>query len=371
VSACEPCLRRGYLIGHLAPRIAGMLDRPRPRPSRLFEMDDGELIEMVVPRRRHDAVRAFIESFDPDRAFARLIELDVAAVCRHSKHYPAGVRRLSDAPRVLFCTGSAERLGELAARPAATLVGTRKPTPYGSEVALALGRGLTAAGITVVSGLALGIDALVHRGSLERNAEPIAVLARGPELAYPARHHKLYRRVREAGVVVSELPPGTPPFRWCFPARNRIMAAIGAITVVVEAAQPSGSLITADFAQDLGKTVGAVPGPVTSRVAAGTNRLLREGAAAIRCTEDVLDEMFGAGQGPDGEPRPQAPPPALQLEPRLRAVLDGVERGENAGDIAERTRMSPGAVRAALGELELDGLIVAGALGWYERAAPE
>jgi DNA processing protein len=270
---------------------------------------------------------------------------------------------------VVFCTGPAERFAELAARPAATLVGTRKPTPYGSEVALALGRGLTSARVTVVSGLALGVDALVHRGALERGAEPIAVLARGPEVAYPARHHGLYRRIREAGTVVSELPPGTPPFKWCFPARNRIMAALSAITVVVEAADPSGTLITAEFAQDLGRTVGAVPGPITSRVAGGANRLLREGAAIIRSTEDVLDEMFGAGQGPDGKPRVSEPPRALRLEPRLRAVLDGLERGESAGQIASRTGMSAGAVRAALGELELAGLIVPGAVGWYRPAA--
>ncbi len=344
-----------------------MLDRPRPRPSGIFELDDQQLIERVAPL-RPDAVWAFIERFDPDRALERLVELDVSAVCRHSSHYPERVRQLTDAPRVVFCTGRADRFAELAARPAATLVGTRKPTPYGSEVALALGRGLTAAGITVVSGLALGIDALVHRGALERGAEPIAVLARGPEVAYPARHHGLYRRIREAGVVISELPPGTPPFRWCFPARNRIMAALGAITVVVEAADPSGTLITAEFAQQLGRTVGAVPGPITSRVASGANQLLHDGAATIRCTEDILDEMFGVGQGPDGKPRATEPPPALTLEPRLRAVLDGVERGETAGQIAGRTKMSPGAVRAALGELELEGLIVPGAVGWYQRA---
>jgi len=344
-----------------------MLDRPRPRPSGLFELDDEELIEHIAPR-RPEAVWAFVEEFTPERALERLVELDVSAVCRHSHHYPDRMRQLTDAPRVVFCTGGAKRLAELAARPAATLVGTRKPTPYGREVALALGRGLTAAGITVVSGLALGIDALVHRGALERGAEPIAVLARGPELAYPARHHGLYRRIREAGTVVSELPPGTPPFKWCFPARNRIMAALGAITVVVEAADPSGTLITVEFAQQLGRTVGAVPGPITSRVAGGANRLLREGAATIRCTEDILDEIFGAGQGPDGKPRASEPPPALRLEPRLRAVLDGVERGESAGEIAGRTGMSAGAVRAALGELELDGLIVPGAVGWYQRA---
>jgi DNA processing protein len=144
------------------------------------------------------------------------------------------------------------------------------------------------------------------------------------------------------------------------------MAALGAITVVVEAADPSGSLITAHFALEIGRTVGAVPGLVTSRVAAGSNRLLRDGAATIRGTEDVLDEMFGIGNGPSGA-RDAAGGIALSLEPRLRAVLDGVEVGEGVGEIVARTGMSAPAVRSALGELELEGLIVAGGVGWYQR----
>jgi len=143
------------------------------------------------------------------------------------------------------------------------------------------------------------------------------------------------------------------------------MAALGQITVVVEAADPSGSLITAVFANDLGRTVGAVPGHVTSRLAAGTNRLLREGAATIRGTRDVLDEIFGVGNTPVdlGERQTQV------LETRLRAVLDGVEVGEGVGEIAARTGMSAAAVRSPLGELELEGLVVSGGVGWYQRAA--
>lgn len=146
------------------------------------------------------------------------------------------------------------------------------------------------------------------------------------------------------------------------------MAALGAITVVVEAADPSGSLITADFAHDLGKTVGAVPGQVTSRLAAGNNRLLRDGAATIRGTEDILDEIFGVGNGPHG-PRGKPASRVLALEPRLRAVLDGVEAGEGVGEIVARTGMTAPEVRSALGELEVEGLIVVGAIGWYQRAA--
>jgi DNA processing protein len=368
VSVCEQCLRRSYLIAHLAPRIAGLLDRPRQRPSGLLDMGEDALIDRLSDGERADAARDFLQRFDADRALAQLVDAEVTAVCRHSAHFPPGLHQLNDPPSVLYSTGPPERLTELTSQGAATVVGTRRPSPYAEEIAKELGRGLAAAGVTVISGLALGIDGLAHQGALAADGRPIAVLACGVNLAYPARHSGLYRRVRDAGVVLSELPPGCRPFRWSFPARNRIMAALGVVTVVVEAADPSGSLITALFALDLGKTVGAIPGLVTSHKAAGSNRLLRDGAATIRGTEDVLDEMFGIGNGPGG-PRDAEPARVLALEPRLRVVLDGVEVGEGVGEIAARTGMSAPAVRSALGELELEGLIVAGAVGWYQRTA--
>ncbi len=368
MSVCEQCLRHSHLIAHLAPRIAGLLDRPRQRPSRLLELDEEGLIERVTRGRSADVARRFVEEFDADEALEQLIDADVSAICRHAAQFPQGLHRLTDPPRVLYCTGPPERLGELLSQPAATVVGTRKPSPYGTEVAKELGRGLAVAGVTVISGLALGVDAFAHRGALAGKGRPVAVLACGPNVAYPTRHYKLHREIREVGVVLSELPPGCRPFRWSFPARNRIMAALGAITIVVEAADPSGSLITAVFANDMGKTVGAVPGHVTSRLAAGSNRLLRDGAATIRGTEDVLDELFGVGNGPHG-PRGVTVEPDLELDARLRTVLDAVEAGEGVGEIAARTRMTATEVRSALGQLEAEGLIVAGGIGWYQRAA--
>lgn len=369
MSACEQCLRHSHLIAHLAPRIAGLLDRPRPRPSGLLELDEQSLIERVASGHSANVAKRFVETFDADRALEQLVEADVSGICRHAAQFPEGLYRLSDPPRVLYCSGPPERLAELLAEPAATVVGTRRPSPYGIEMARELGRGLAIAGVTVISGLALGVDGLAHRGALAADGRPVAVLACGPNVAYPARHYKLHREVREAGIVLSELPPGCRPFRWSFPARNRIMAALGAITVVVEAADPSGSLITAAFADDVGKTVGAVPGQVTSRLAAGNNRLLRDGAAVIRGTEDILDEIFGVGNGPHGR-RSNPARRVLALEPRLRAVLDGVEAGEGVGEIVARTGMTVPDVRSALGELEAEGLIVIGAIGWYARAAP-
>jgi DNA processing protein len=229
-------------------------------------------------------------------------------------------------------------------------------------VAYALGRGLGSAGLAVVSGLALGIDATAHRGCLDGAGLPVAILACSPEFAYPSRHRRLHERVSRAGVVLSELPPGTAAHRWSFPARNRIMAGLAAMTVVVEAAEPSGSLITAEFARDLGRPVAAVPGRITARMARGTNGLLRDGAIPVTGTEDVLDELFGVGIRP---PSPAAP----VADESLRDVLDAVEAGCGVDEIVRRTALPAAEVRAALGRLETEGHVARGGLGGWERTA--
>jgi DNA processing protein len=183
-------------------------------------------------------------------------------------------------------------------------------------------------------------------------AAPVAVLAGGAETAYPARMRHLHARLIAAGAVVSEMPPGFGGHRWCFPARNRIIAALSTLTIVVEAAIRSGSLITADLATDLGRTVAAVPGPVTSRTSAGSNELLHAGAAVIRDARDALDLLFGADAPrlPDGPPLPP-------LSPAQRALLEQVERGQ--GSVAELARTMKEAQHASrtLSELELLGLV--------------
>ena len=218
----------------------------------------------------------------------------------------------------------------------------------------------------VISGLALGIDGTAHRGCLDGGGVPVAVVASGPDVVYPRRHRSLHERVRAAGLVLSELPPGTEPYRWSFPARNRIMAGLARMTLVVEAADPSGSLITAEFAKDLGRCVAAVPGRITSSVARGTNNLLKDGATPISGTEDVLDELFGVGVRRCPQPAPTHGPD----DPVLRAVLDGrralrLGRGDRAGRPAPLSRGR----RAALGRLEVDGYLVRRDLGGWERTA--
>ena len=363
--ACERCLRRAYLLSFLAPRIAALLDRPQRPVAGLLTLEEGELIAATAGRRAA-AARAFLESFDAVRARRGLDAAGVAAVCRHGEGYPPPLTALVDPPAVLFTSdlrGLAGRLGE----PAVAVVGTRRASAYGLEVAHALGRGLAVAGLAVVSGLALGVDAAAHRGCIEGGGLPVAVLAGGLDVPYPRANGVLHEQVRERGILVSELPPGRRPFRWSFPARNRIMAGLAQMTVVVEAAERSGSLITAGFAEDLGRSVGAVPGRVTARRAAGSNALLRDGARVVLGVEDVLDELFEAGapvaRAGVGGSRPS------QAEPDLREVLDAVESEESVEGVVRRTGLSAARVRAALARLEASGQVRRHGLGGYARSA--
>jgi DNA processing protein len=360
--ACERCLRRAFLISRLAPRIADVLQRPRRLADSLFALGDEQLVEAVLGRRDEQTL-AWLRSFDPSPGREWVRRARCWSVCAHSPDYPKELAELTDAPAVLFGRGRREALEEAAGQPAVTIVGTRRPSPYGEEMAYAFGRAMGAAGLPVVSGLALGIDGDAHRGCLDGSGLPVAVLAGGPDLPYPRRHRWLYERIRSRGAIVSEFPPGQRAFRWSFPARNRIMAGLGAVTIVVEAAEPSGSLITADFARELGRIVAAIPGRVTNGVASGSNRLLQDGAHVITRPEDVLDLIYGVGS------HPAAPVVSGPEDERLAAVLAAVEKSADPAEIAGAAGLDAAEVRSALGRLEAEGWIRRDALGGYERTA--
>jgi DNA processing protein len=225
---------------------------------------------------------------------------------------------------------------------------------------------LSAAGVPVVSGLALGVDSAAHAGALEAPGRTIGVLAASAHVPYPARGHRLHAAVAARGAVISEMPPGANAFRWCFVARNRIIAALSAATVVVQATERSGSLTTADFAAEVGRTVGAVPGPVTSRLSSGTHQLIQSGAPLIRDAADALDMLAGATgrvfAGPAASSRPQLSLPLTHL-------LDAIEDGAGTlGELAETADQARAAL-TGLAELERLGLVRRGFAGRWERAA--
>ena len=254
--------------------------------------------------------------------------------------------------------------GALADAEGIGVVGARRASTYGLDVARAMGRGLSAAEVTVVSGLAMGIDSAAHAGALEGPGRTIGVLAASAHIAYPARGFRLHAAVAERGAVISEMPPGASAHRWCFVARNRIIAALAAATVVVQATERSGSLTTADFANELGRAVGAVPGQVTTRLSGGTHSLIQTGAPLIRDTEDALELLAGATgrvfaaprrrpRGPTARPGPQAAPlrgrGRTRLAVRTRRVLRGSPLRPGRPRRARTPRPGPPRLRGPLG----------------------
>ncbi|UTI63081.1 DNA-processing protein DprA [Paraconexibacter antarcticus] len=349
---CDPCARRAWLIAALAGNLEYAWRSRRPLRD-VLALPDETLIASLGGEGA-SSLRERREGVDTAGLRARWAAAGVAAVCRHDPRYPERLRTGPDAPAVLFASGDPSLLTGLAGSveggpPAVAIVGTRRPLPEAEAFSRFLGRGMAAAGVTVVSGMAMGIDAAAHRGALEAGGPTVAVLACGPERAYPLSVAAVHRRLVAEQLVVSELPPGTTPWRWAFPARNRIIAALGRATVVVEAAERSGSLITADFAADLGRDIGAVPGRAGSPRTRGSNQLLAQGAAVILEPADALDLVLGEGRAP----LPAVPP---RLEPRLQALLAAVLDGESPAASAP-TPEAADAARVGLLELELLGLV--------------
>jgi len=271
-----------------------------------------------------------------------------------SPHYPECLLALADPPPLLFLKGREELL----TGPAVAVVGARKATEGGRRAAEALGRVLAGAGITVVSGLARGIDGAAHRGALEGGGKTVAVLGSGLRVVYPPTHRALFRDIGSRGLLVSEFLPTEPALPHHFPKRNRIIAALAQAVVVVEAGKKSGALITVDHGLDLGREILAFPGSMENPQAVGSNALLREGARILTSPEAILEELPGLveaasgtqGKGGDAPPAPPELPAelfplwvALALEPR------GVD------ELAGEARLAPHEALAGLSILELMG----------------
>jgi DNA processing protein len=276
---------------------------------------------------------------------------------RADSRFPVRLRAIFDPPPALYLRGADDV--EILGRRAVAVVGARSCSSYGAQVARMLGRELAAAGLVVVSGLARGIDGEAHRGTLEAGGLTVAVLGCGIDRDYPASNAQLSRRIEENGLVVSEYAAGVEPAPWRFPARNRIIAGLAQATVVVEARERSGALITADFALEEGREVFAVPGEITSSLSAGTNALLKLGAAPLTAADDVLDAL--------GIERPVAGH-AAEVSPEAAELLELVRESPcGADELTARGPLDAGSVSVALTELELAGLVAA-ADGVYRAA---
>jgi DNA processing protein len=260
--------------------------------------------------------------------------------------YPERLGALADRPPELRLAGS---LGSPPRRVA--IVGSREPCPYGDQIAGELAEGLARAGVSIVSGGALGIDTAAHEGALRAGGHTVVVLGTGVDVPYPASNRRLFERVLAAGgALLSELPDGTPPWRGNFPRRNRIVSGLADAVVVVRAREKSGALITADWARGQGVPVMAVPGDVREPLSAGPLALLRRGARLAASAEDVLD-LVGLAAAPE----PQLTLPALGDGPSALLAALG-RKPRHADEVAREAGLAAGAALAGLLELELAGL---------------
>lgn len=357
--ACNDCLRRSWLL----TALTGYLDARRhdlQRLTRLLTLSDGDLVRALGAERRLD-IREQYEAFKPSQ-----VRLDscAAAVCRHDPHYPYMLSQAQalGTPAVLYVDGDVESFKRMFAEPAVAIVGIRKATDYGIEIARSMARDLTAAGVPVISGLAEGIAAAAHLGALDAGGPTLTVMPGGVDICYPANKRALFASMKTSGCGISELPCGFRMRRWCYAGRSRIITGLARLVVVVEADKIPADLMVANLAKMLGKTVAAVPGRVTSSTSRGTHALLTQGARLIEGAQDVLDLLYGVGAR-------HVPPPGPDLEPELQSILEKVGAGCDTVNKLAAMGLDPQDALMALTELELMGKITRGDGGRYVPCA--
>ena len=302
-----------------------------------------------------DGIVAFSDWAEIDEEIERARDAGIAIVPFTNPNYPARLRTIADPPPFLYVKGNILTDDDKAV----AIVGSRSASEYGRRVARDLARGLAFLGFTVVSGMARGIDGSAHESALQAGGRTIAVLGSGVERAYPAEHETLYRRIGENGAVLSELPIGTRPLAFNFPARNRLISGLSLGVVVVEATEKSGSLITATLAVEQGREVFAVPGEVGSSRSRGAHRLIRQGAKLVESVDDIIEEIAPqlldrTGSATQRAPR-VLPQNASDATRTIFALLQ--ENTLQVDQVIERTGMSAAQVLETLLDLELQGLL--------------
>lgn len=330
-------------------------------PIKILEMSAGEIAGRVrLTEKGRGAFEELKEGFDPGEVLAGLEERGLTAITFADEDYPEKLAEIPDPPPALFVNG------EVPEGPAVALVGSRKASATGLEAARTLGRALGERGVCVVSGLALGIDAAAHEGALESGGPAVGVLGCGIDVVYPKSNRDLFDRVKDAGAIVSEYYLGEQPLAWRFPARNRIIAGLSEVVVVVEAGEKSGALITARHALEAGRDVWAVPGPFAFAECRGSNALLADGAGVLwdvdRFVEAVAPEPARKLPIAGVEPAP------AKLPEKEAAALAGVGFEPTAVDVvAGRSGVEMRELLSALALLELKGYVTRDAGGAFVR----
>jgi DNA processing protein len=345
----------------LASRLSARVLRKVGSPDGVFRASRAELESCNLPAQ---VAQAIVKKESFKRAEKELDGVRKIANCRllnwTEPEYPQTLLQIYDPPVLLYVRGDVQVLN----LPSLGIVGTRRPTLYGTQMAQRLGRDLAARGLVIASGLARGIDAIGHQGALDANGRAIGVLGTGIDVCYPKENRKLYEKVLERGAIISEFPLRTHPAPENFPVRNRIVAGMPLGVVVIEGAQYSGSLITARLAMEFGREVFGVPGNVTQPVSFAPNLLIKQGAKLVTNAEDVIEELptpvraaLVQAEQPEAEQRNLLAAASLNGSEKKLYELLSADEPKHIDDIVERSGLNSSEVLATLFNLEMKGII--------------
>ena len=333
--------------------IKRLLDRFKT-PEAVFHAPTKELLrieglgEKVVGEIRKGPLEKVVE-----RELTLLKEVGGTILTLKDDTYPKRLKDIYDPPALLYVRGELKREDELAV----SIVGSRKTSPYGRWITEKVSQELARHGVTIISGMARGIDSLAHWGAISGGGRTIAVLGCGVDVIYPSENRKLFEKIIEQGAILSEFQMGSPPEGGHFPRRNRIISGLSLGVVVVQAGERSGSLITAGYALEQGREVFAVPGNVGAEGSRGTNKLIKEGAKVVESSEDILEEILPQWRKEGNiEPKVESPGQDLTGEERILYELLG-ETPLHIDEMIRESRIDPGGVSSLLLNLELKGLI--------------
>jgi DNA processing protein len=345
----------------LASRLSGRLLQEFGSPKEVFRAPLPRLERCKLPAAVAQAVfkKQAFKRAEKELASIRGIE-NCRLVSRADPEYPQTLLQIYDPPTLLYVRGDVNVLNQ----PSVSVVGTRRPTLYGTQMAERLGREIAARGVVVVSGMARGIDAIAHQGAMTVNGRAIGVLGTGVNVCYPKENKKLYEKVLERGAIMSEFPLGTHPAPENFPIRNRIVAGMPLGVVVVEGAQYSGSLITARLAMEFGREVFGVPGNVTQAVSFAPNQLIRQGAKLVTNGEDVIEDLptpvraaLVQAEKPEAAQRNLLLAASLNSSEKIIYELLKPDESVHIDDIVERSGLNSSEVLATLFDLEMKGIV--------------
>jgi len=343
------------LLTDIGPVIARRLISAFGEPEVIFNMDIHELMKVEdVGETRARHIINFKDWERVEREIEMIRENGIKVITIKDRGYPDGLKRLNDAPPVLYIKGEIRESD----RCAVAIVGSRTPTYYGYQVAERMSRELALKGMTIVSGMARGIDTSSHRGAIMAGGRTIAVLGSGLDVPYPKENKTLMEKIISNGAVVSEFPLGTQPEKGNFPRRNRIISALSLGVIVVEATIDSGALITVGYALEQGKDVFAVPGNITSKKSKGTNDLIKKGARLVENADEVIDELKEQLKGvlrDGGRDMEKRAYPMTEDEERVFRAIE--EEPKHVDDIVRETNLSASKVLSLLSNLEIKGAV--------------